>query len=108
MSGNFSGIYGAKARRSGPTRMRSAGDELFGSALVDDHDSGSLERGGAQLEEKVGGIPAECARGLIVGLLEIPGDDGVGNAQGRLPEAVLGIELGALADQVFNDVVEPL
>ena len=67
-----------------------------------------LERGGAQFEEKVGCIPPEYARDLIVGAPKIFCDDGVGNAQGRLSEAIFGIEFCTLGGKEFNDVIQSL
>src|SRR5579871_6704481 len=67
-----------------------AGMKLFRpDALHDTHHAGLLERGGAQLEEKVRGIAPQNARRLVAVALDLLGDDRVGNAERRLPEAVL-------------------
>src|SRR5437899_837650 len=90
-------------------RRRPAGDELFRRDALDDaHDTGSVKRGGAQFEEKVGRVPPEYARGLIAMALNLLGDDGIADAQRRLREFVLGIKPCALADQELNDVVQTL
>jgi hypothetical protein len=54
-------------------------------ALDYGHDPGLIEPGCAQFEETVGRVPPEYARGLIVSVPDILGDDGVRNAQLRLP-----------------------
>src|SRR5467141_1643414 len=77
-------------------------------ALEDDIDPGLVERDGAQLEEKLGCVLVESARDLEAASPRLLGDDGKGNAQRRLPELVKGVELCALADQEFNDVVQSL
>ena len=96
----------------------SSGDELFLSgfppklqipiALVDNHDPGFVERGGAQLEDKFRHFLAVSARDLGAAGPNILGEDGEGDAQGRLPEGVHLIDVGAFADQEFNDVRQSL
>src|SRR5207248_11231414 len=75
---------------------RSAADELFLSgfppklqipiALVDNHDPGFVERGGAQFEDNFGHFLAVSARDLGAAGPNILDEDGKGDAQGRLPE----------------------
>src|SRR5262245_52190979 len=70
------------------------------AALEDHHDSGLLERAGAQFAQELGGFLTVSARDLKAAGPDILGQDRQGNAQGRLPELVLLIDLCALADQV--------
>lgn len=65
------------------------GNDLFGRTEDNAHNAGSVKGSGAEFEEKVGCIPAEHPRGLIVGVANIPRNNGIGNAQGRLAEAVV-------------------
>ena len=98
-----SGDAGARAETSeltstAPARCPS-GDELFlilsgfppklliPSALEDDHDPGLVERGGAQLEEKLGDLLPVPARDLKAASPDLLGEDGKRDAQRRLPEA---------------------
>ena len=80
---------------------------LFRGTFDHCHYSGPVEGSGAHFEEKISRIPPEHAGGLIIGVPDLLGDDGVGNAQGCLPEAVLSIKLCALRGQEFNDIIQP-
>ena len=74
-------------------------------ALEDDMDPGFGEGRGAQREEKLGCVFMVSARNLKAASSSLLGEDGKGDAQGRLPKLVKGIELCALADQELNDVI---
>src|SRR5438105_14270761 len=97
---------------------RSAADELFLSgfppklqipiALVDNHDPGFVERGGAQFEDNFGHFLAVSARDLGAAGPNILDEDGKGYAQARLPDGVHLIDVGAFADQEFNEVRQSL
>ena len=78
------------------------------AALKDHIDPGLVESAGAQFEQQLGGVLPISARDLKAAGPDIPGEDGQGNAQRGLSELVLLIDLCALADQVRDDVVQPL
>jgi len=88
--------------------MMAIAQELFPSALQDHHDAGSIERCGAQFEEKIGSIPPQYARDLRDVAADFLGHDGQGNAQRRLSISVFGIKSGAPADQEFDDIIQSL
>src|ERR1700722_2481766 len=87
---------------------RLTGTELFGRAADNSRDAGSIKRSGAELEEKVGCLPTIDPRGLIVGVAHALRNNGVSNAQRRLAEAVLGIEICSMAGQEFDHVIQSL
>ena len=60
------------------------------------------------LRRSFGCLLPESARDLKPAGADFLGEDGHGNAQRRLPELVLLIDLCALADQVFDVVVQSL
>src|SRR5262245_8932603 len=71
------------------------------TALEDHIDPRLIERAGAQVEQQLGCVLPVSARDLKTPGADILGEDGQGNAQCRLSEFVLLIDLRALADQKF-------
>src|SRR6516164_6242096 len=57
------------------TKLQIAESLPFSSAMGGGDDSGFVQRGGAELEQQIGGVVMANVRGLIVEMLALPGDD---------------------------------
>jgi len=64
--------------------------------------------GGAELDQKLGRLLAVAARDLQALRSGFLGEDRERDAQRRLPQAVEGVDLGALGHQVLDHRIEPL
>src|SRR3954454_11728227 len=78
---------------TGRRRYGWPGAALFPRALEHDLDAGPVDRGGAELEKEVDRVAPVDARDLRDVAADLLGHDRIGDAERRLPIAVLRIDI---------------
>src|SRR5215471_9186953 len=81
---------------------------LIPGTLKDDHDPRPIERGSAQLEKEFGDFLPVPARDQRPASTDVLREDRERDAERRLPEDIHLIDVGAFADQVADDISQPL